>query len=240
MLSQFRRQVEQLLNEFDESEDYYSDPFMINDISDNNNKERKRERDRDNMDPEKQGQMKDKFNKQPQSQSSLSQSQQPQLLSQSQSSQSTQPQLLSQSQSQPQSQLQSQPQSQLQPHSQSQSPFSRWNNMRDFFMVKCDVIEHEKEYLMTAELPGITKDDVKISVKNDILTISGEKKQEKKIIEQGNIKRTERCFGKFSRSIRLPRDADESKITATQEHGVLTVTIPRIPSEQTQRSVPIK
>jgi len=116
------------------------------------------------------------------------------------------------------------------------------NNQMQLFNVKLDLMEHDKEYALTAELPGINKEDIKITVKDDIMNISGQK--ENKIdINRQNYRRSERSFGKFSRSIRLPRDVDESKITATQENGVLTVTIPRrTPStiQNMQKNVPIK
>jgi len=116
------------------------------------------------------------------------------------------------------------------------------NNQMQLFNVKLDLMEHDKEYLLTAELPGINKEDVKITVKDDIMNISGQKENKVDINKQ-NYRRSERSFGKFSRSIRLPRDVDESKITATQENGVLTVTIPRrTPStvQNMQKNVPIK
>jgi len=107
------------------------------------------------------------------------------------------------------------------------------------FIVKLDVIQKDNEYQVVAELPGLSKEDVKLAVKDDMLTISGEKTNEQKI-ERTNYKRIERTFGKFSRSIKLPRDVDQSKISAAQEHGVLTITLPRIPSPASHQVIQIK
>jgi len=89
-----------------------------------------------------------------------------------------------------------------------------------------DVIEDEKEYLVKAELPEVKKDDVKISVQDDVLTMSGERTQEKE--EKGKkFHRIERAYGSFSRSFTLPEDADASKIAADFKNGVLTVHLPK-------------
>jgi HSP20 family protein len=87
-----------------------------------------------------------------------------------------------------------------------------------------DVIESEKEYLVKAELPEVNKEDVKISVQDDVLTLSGERSQEKE--EKGKkFHRIERAYGSFSRSFTLPEDSDPVKITADFKSGVLTVHI---------------
>lgn len=89
-----------------------------------------------------------------------------------------------------------------------------------------DVIEDEKEYLVKAELPEVKKEDVKIAVQDDVLTMSGERMQEKE--EKGKkFHRIERAYGSFSRSFTLPEDADASKITADFKNGVLTVHLPK-------------
>jgi HSP20 family protein len=89
-----------------------------------------------------------------------------------------------------------------------------------------DVIEDEKEYLVKAELPEVKKEDVKIAVQDEVLTVSGERTQEKE--EKGKkFHRIERAYGSFSRSFTLPEDADASKITADFKNGVLTVHLPK-------------
>jgi len=90
-----------------------------------------------------------------------------------------------------------------------------------------DIEENEKEFVLTAELPGTKKDDVKVNLKENMLSISGEKSQEKKIDEK-NYRLNERMFGKFERSFRLPDSTDQEHISAEFKHGILTVTIPKL------------
>jgi len=76
-----------------------------------------------------------------------------------------------------------------------------------------DIVEDEKEYLIKAELPEVKKEDVKLTVENGVLTLSGERKFEK---EEDNKRyhRIERAYGSFVRSFSLPDDADDGKVTA--------------------------
>lgn len=89
-----------------------------------------------------------------------------------------------------------------------------------------DIEESEKEYLIKAELPEVKKEDVKISVQEDVLTISGERKSEKE--EKGKkYHRVERCYGSFARSFTLPEDADGTKVSAEYKDGVLRIHLPK-------------
>ena len=87
-----------------------------------------------------------------------------------------------------------------------------------------DIVEDEKEYLIKAELPEVKKEDVKLTVENGVLTLSGERKFEK---EENNKKyhRIERAYGSFVRSFSLPDDADDGKVTAESKDGLLTVRL---------------
>ncbi|MEX1301744.1 MAG: Hsp20/alpha crystallin family protein [Desulfotignum sp.] len=89
-----------------------------------------------------------------------------------------------------------------------------------------DILETEKEFVIKAEIPGVSKDDVKISVDNGTLTIRGEKKQEK---EEKNKKfhRVEQFYGSFARSFTLPENVDETKIEAAFKNGMLKLQIPK-------------
>jgi len=89
-----------------------------------------------------------------------------------------------------------------------------------------DITEDEKEYLIKAELPEVKKDDVKVSVQDGVLTISGERKSEK---EEKNKKfhRVEWAYGSFSRSFTLPEDADADKVAGDFKDGVLKVHVPK-------------
>jgi HSP20 family protein len=87
-----------------------------------------------------------------------------------------------------------------------------------------DITEDEKEYLVTAELPDIRKEDVKVTVENGILSISGERKFEKD--EKGRkYHRIERSYGSFLRSFDLPDDADPGKVDAQFSEGTLKVHV---------------
>ena len=94
------------------------------------------------------------------------------------------------------------------------------------WMPSVDIVEEDEKYMLSAELPGIDKKDVKIGFQNNILTIEGEKKQDNELKENDSC-RTERFYGKFSRSFTLSSDIDSSKIDANYSNGVLTVTLPK-------------
>ncbi len=89
-----------------------------------------------------------------------------------------------------------------------------------------DISEDDKEYVVKAEIPEMKKEDIKINVKDDMLTVSGERKYEK---EEKDTKyhRVERAYGSFMRSFTLPDDADASKVSAEYKDGVLNVHLPK-------------
>ena len=89
-----------------------------------------------------------------------------------------------------------------------------------------DIQETDVEYLIKAELPEVKKDDVKVTVENGVLTLQGERKQEK---EEKNKKfhRIERAYGTFLRTFTVPADSDENKVGAEFKDGVLRVHIPK-------------
>jgi HSP20 family protein len=89
-----------------------------------------------------------------------------------------------------------------------------------------DVAEKDKEYEVTAELPGIDEKNVEVKVFNGVLTIKGEKKEEKEERKK-DYRFSERRFGSFQRSFRVPEDVDTDKIAATFKNGVLTVSLPK-------------
>ena len=89
-----------------------------------------------------------------------------------------------------------------------------------------DITEDEKEYLIKAELPEMKKEDVKVTVENGVLTISGERKFEKEE-KKRKYHRVERGYGTFLRSFTLPDDADASKVKAEFKNGLLTVRVPK-------------
>jgi len=95
-----------------------------------------------------------------------------------------------------------------------------------------DITEDDKEYVVKAEIPEMKKEDIKINVHDDVLTVSGERRYEKD--EKGKkFHRVERAYGSFMRSFALPEDADGSKISAEYKDGMLKVHLPK--SEQAQK-----
>lgn len=91
---------------------------------------------------------------------------------------------------------------------------------------RVDISESDGTYLIKADIPGVSKDAIRISLENGMLTIQGERKQEKEE-ENKRFHRIERFYGSFTRSFSLPEDADSAAIKASAEDGQLTVTIPR-------------
>lgn len=89
-----------------------------------------------------------------------------------------------------------------------------------------DVYEDKDNLLVKAELPGLKKEDIQISLDNGNLTLSGERKQEEKR-QDAEVYRSERWVGRFHRSVSLPCRVESEKIKATYSEGVLTVTLPK-------------
>lgn len=98
------------------------------------------------------------------------------------------------------------------------------------FNVRTNVSETDKEVRITAELPGITRDDVDVEITRDTITIKGEKTSEEDETgeEEGReFRRLERRTGSFQRMTRLPFEIDPESVTADMKDGVLTVTVPK-------------
>src|SRR6184192_1339499 len=89
-----------------------------------------------------------------------------------------------------------------------------------------DITEDEKEYLIQAELPEMKKEEVKVTVENAVLTISGERKFEKEE-KKKKYHRLERGYGSFVRTFALPEDADAEKVKAQFKQGILEVHLPK-------------
>ena len=94
------------------------------------------------------------------------------------------------------------------------------------WMPAVDVAEEDNEYVVKIELPGVNKEDVKITLESNILTIRGEKKAEKETNEK-NYHRMERSYGSFLRSFTLPTTVKNDKIDAEYRDGILSITLPK-------------
>jgi HSP20 family protein len=105
------------------------------------------------------------------------------------------------------------------------SPFPRSSDA-SLWVPAMDIVEGSDHYTITVELPGASKDDVTVECHENLLTIKGEKRSEREE-DEGHHHYTERTYGRFSRSVRLPSDAAED-VEATFKDGVLNVEIPKI------------
>jgi HSP20 family protein len=89
-----------------------------------------------------------------------------------------------------------------------------------------DIFEMGDDLVVRAELPGVQKDDIEVSVENGVLTIRGERRKEKELQEE-NVHRIERRYGSFVRSFTLPTTVSAEKIKATYKDGVLDLVLPK-------------
>jgi HSP20 family protein len=103
-----------------------------------------------------------------------------------------------------------------------------------------DLVEKEKAYEITAELPGLEPSQVEVKLSNGVLTIKGEKKEEKEE-KKKDYYMSERRYGAFQRSFQLPDGIEEDKIEADFKNGVLTISLPKAPAAQKpEKSIAIK
>lgn len=96
-----------------------------------------------------------------------------------------------------------------------------------------DLKENDKEYVVTADIPGVRPEDVDIRLENGVLTLSGERHSEKRDEKEG-YRRVERFEGQFYRAMALP-DADTDKVDARVKEGVLTIRLPKTGKRQSKR-----
>jgi HSP20 family protein len=132
----------------------------------------------------------------------------------------------------------------------------RWNPWREFddfftnvaavpsehmarseWLPPVDISETETEYRIDVEIPAVARDDVAVSVKDGVLTVTGERKFEKDT--DGKRHRVERQYGRFSRSFRLPENVDEEHISASSKDGVLYLVVSKREKEK-PRTIEVK
>ena len=92
---------------------------------------------------------------------------------------------------------------------------------------RVDLTESEDAYTVEVDVPGVNRDDININFHDQTLTISGERKSERKESEKGEYVRIERQYGSFYRSFTLPRTVDSNNIEASYDNGVLVITVPK-------------
>ena len=105
--------------------------------------------------------------------------------------------------------------------------------------VKVDVAEKNGAYKVTAELPGVKKDDINVAIDGAQVTLTAEVKQEKEAAQDERVLHTERVFGKVTRSFTLPQELDEAKAEAKFRDGVLELTLPKKAAEK-RKPIPIQ
>jgi len=101
--------------------------------------------------------------------------------------------------------------------------------------MRVDVRENNDNYSVMAELPGIAKEDIHVSIDGQLVSISAERKQEKEVKDGERVLRTERYYGKVSRSFQLGQEVDESQASAKFVDGVLQLTLPKKAQTQARR-----
>jgi len=89
-----------------------------------------------------------------------------------------------------------------------------------------DIYDSKDDILVKADIPGMKKDELDVTIQGDMLVLKGEKKSENEVKEKGHIK-TERFYGSFNRAIRLPSGVDASKVKASYKDGVLELVLPK-------------
>jgi len=105
------------------------------------------------------------------------------------------------------------------------------------WMPAMDLVETDEHFVLRADLPGMTEEDIKIELEDGTLTVSGERKAEHESENEGYY-RVERAFGSFSRSLTLPQGVDAEAVTANFDRGVLEVRIPK-PEQRKPRRIEI-
>jgi len=119
-------------------------------------------------------------------------------------------------------------------------PWRRFQGMFEATFPITDVVDGERDYRITTELPGMSERDIDISVSGNTLVLKGEKKEEHEE-KAGNRYVAERRFGSFQRSFGLPEDADADRIEASFRNGVLTIVLPKRPEAQAKaRKIDVK
>ena len=104
-----------------------------------------------------------------------------------------------------------------------------------FFSPRVDIREVDDHYEITAELPGVAREDIQVHVKDGLLTLEAETRHEEKEEEAGKVIRQERRYGKFLRSFNLGSDVQESDIKASFKDGVLTLQAPKLVEKEVER-----
>ena len=114
-------------------------------------------------------------------------------------------------------------------------PLTAESEAGSFFSPRVDIREIDDHYEITAELPGVAREDIQVHVKDGLLTLEAETRHEEKEEKGGKVIRQERRYGKFLRSFNLGKDVQESDIKASFKDGVLTLQAPKVVEKEVER-----
>lgn len=117
-------------------------------------------------------------------------------------------------------------------------PLERWMGAGEHFVPRVDVRETPEDVRISAELPGLTSEDISVSVSRDSVTISGEKRIDRER-KTGRFYQVERAHGSFRRTIPLPAIVDDEKAEASFESGILSVTLPKLQGSSGARQIKV-
>lgn len=115
---------------------------------------------------------------------------------------------------------------------------ARTGGSQTSFVPRVDILEEEKAYEIHVAVPGVSKEDFKIDLKDNYLTISGERKF-KNERKEGSVHAVETQYGTFSRSFTLPENVDTEKISARYNNGILEITVPKDEKKAVKTSIKI-
>lgn len=101
--------------------------------------------------------------------------------------------------------------------------------------IKIDVKESDNQYLVHAEVPGVSKDDIHVAVEGNVVTLRAEVKQKDEQVKDEKVLRSERYYGAVARSFQLPAELDQTQAKAKYDNGVLTLTLPKKVAVSAQR-----
>ncbi|MCQ1537109.1 Hsp20/alpha crystallin family protein [Methanosarcina sp. KYL-1] len=117
-------------------------------------------------------------------------------------------------------------------------PMEEWGGSK-IYAPAIDIMDEDDKLVVTTDLPGVNKEDIELSVKDDMLEISAKSGKEKEVEEEGYLRR-ERAYTRFYRAVRLPSNVMDEGSTAKIENGVLTITLPKLKLEEPKKRIQIE
>jgi HSP20 family protein len=114
-------------------------------------------------------------------------------------------------------------------------PMQQSEKMPSSSQIRIDVKEDNDAYTVHAELPGVSKEEINVSIDGNVVSLRTETKQEKEVKEGEKVLRSERFYGVMARTFQLPQDIDQTKSKAKYEQGVLTLVLPKKQASGSQR-----